>query len=126
MKRSVWATAGLLLVTGCAGEPSTRPAAVPTGPPEVRLDIVADHTREFDVDVPSRAAGSQEEFAAAAYITGHLQQAGYVVRLDGVPVADLVRSTNVVALSDVDPKVVVAIPYDTGPSEGGGAEVGLF
>jgi hypothetical protein len=65
-----------------------------------------------------RVAGSQGELAAATYILGHLQQVGYIVLLDAVPVSDLVRSTNVVARppSGADPEFVVAVPYDA-PSD---------
>ncbi len=77
------------------------------------------HADQFEQDVPVRPPGSQEEFAAATYITGHLQQAGYVVRLDSVPVANTVRSSNVVALppSGQPPRIVVAVSYGTDPTE---------
>ncbi len=76
------------------------------------------HAQQFDEDLPDRRAGSEEEFAAATYITAHLQQAGYVVEFDAVPVANTVRSTNVLALppSTNDPDHVVAVAYDAGGS----------
>lgn len=74
------------------------------------------HARQFDEQVPDRPAGSQEEQIASTYILGHLQQAGYVVRLEAIPVADLIRSTAVIALPPGgEAEVVVAVPYDTGP-----------
>jgi hypothetical protein len=102
----------------CSSDGAARPQSGPTGPPEVRLEVVRRHAEQFTDDVPQRRAGSQEELAAATYITGHLQQAGYVVLLDAVPVKDLVRSTNVVARppSGADPKVVVAVPYGSSPA----------
>lgn len=120
--------AGSLLGASCSsGDPL--PAVEATGPPEVRADVVARHAEQFDTDIPIRPAGSQEELAAATYISGHLQLAGYVVFLDGVPVRDLVRSTNVVARppSSEAPSVVVVVPYDTSeefPTDG--PALGLF
>ena len=117
----------LLLATACF--PSReRPAADPSqvGPPSVRSDVVADHAEQFDVDIGPRPAGSQQEFAAATYITGHLQQAGYIMRLDAVPVADTVRSTNVIALAPSgSTDVLIAIDYDTEPGLKAGFGTGL-
>lgn len=99
------------------------------GPPVVRMDVVEQHADQFDTDVPQRLAGSQEEQAAASYITGTLQQNGYFVRLDAVPVADLVRSTNVMAApaGASEPEVVVVMPYSTGPVHASsGLALGLF
>ncbi len=76
-----------------------------------------------------RVAGSQEELAASAYIVAHLTDAGYVSRLDAVPVEDAVRSTNVVALppSGREPKAMVVVAYDsTGGSPPGGAAIGVW
>lgn len=119
----------LVLLGACTGDGDARPRSSPTGPPDIRIDVVRDHADQFAVDLPDRRAGSQEELAAATYITGHLQQAGYVVLLDAVPVRDLVRSTNVVARppSGADPDVVVAVPYDTSPEAPDYSEaLGLF
>lgn len=91
--------------------------------------MVARHGEEFDGDLSERDAGSQKEFAAASYLTGHLQQAGYAVKLDPVPVGDLVRSTNVVALPPGGEPItaVVAIPYDNTPNvPPQGQDLGLF
>lgn len=91
--------------------------------------MVERHGSQFDVEVPERRPGSQQEAAAGSYILGHLQLAGYTPYLDGVPVKDQVRSTNVVALppSGVAPEVVVAVAYDTGVGgQPGGYYVGLF
>lgn len=75
-----------------------------------------------------RDPGSQEELAAASYILGHLQQAGYVPLLDSVPVGNLVESTNVVALP-VDggaPKTLVAVAYGSAGAASGGDAIGVF
>lgn len=107
----------ILPTAACGGEqvPFERPEV--SGPPEVRLDVVLDHARQFASDVPSRPAGSGEEQAAAAYILGILQQNGYFARLDAVPVEDLVRSTNVVAqpAGGGEAEAMVVVPYGTGP-----------
>jgi hypothetical protein len=95
----------------------------------VRQPLVARHAREFDRDLARRPAGSQEEEAAAAYLLAHLQHSGYVARLEPVPVANTVNSTDVIALppSGRDPEVVVAVPYDTAQQAApGGAALGLF
>lgn len=100
-----------------------------SGPPRVRVDVVARHAAELDEgELASRAAGSQQEEAAAAYVLGHLQQAGYGARLEGVPVANTVTSTDVLAVpAGGAPRVVVAVPYDTGVrTDPTGAAVGLF
>jgi hypothetical protein len=104
-------------------------APTPSGPPEVQLDVVARHAEQFDVDLPDRGAGSQEELAAGSYILGHLQLAGFFPYLDGVPVGDQVRSTNVVALppSGAEPRYLVTIAYDTGARhDDRGRYIGLF
>jgi hypothetical protein len=113
---------------GSAEPPETQPAPA-EGPAEIVLNTVEQHARQFDDDLPVREAGSQQEFAAATYLTGHLQQAGYAVRLESVPVGDLVRSTDVVALppGGDDPVAVVVVPYDTAanlPPQG--EDLGLF
>lgn len=86
------------------------------------------HAEQFDEDLGPRPAGSQEEFLAATYILGHLQQAGYVPLLDAVPVGNLVRSTNVVAPPPAGktPVFVVAVAYDAGPNDSSGDEIGTF
>jgi hypothetical protein len=131
--RSLVACAALVVVTGVGGcgsaEPPETRVTPPTGPAEIVLDTVDQHARQFNDDLPVREAGSQQEFAAATYLTGHLQQAGYAVRLESVPVGDLVRSTDVVALppSGDGPLAVVVVPYDTAanlPPQG--EDLGLF
>lgn len=121
--RSFVLICSLLLLSACGSE--TEPFETPdvSGPSTIQMDVARRHAEQFDTDVPSRPAGSQEEQAAAAYITGHLQQNGYFVRLDGVPVADVVRSTNIIAqpAGAPVPQVVLVLPYDTregGPSDG--------
>src|SRR5688572_23168853 len=78
----------LLLLTSCVLGGADRPAPSfsPEGPPEIQADVIARHAEQFESDLAERAPGSQEEFAAATYMTAHLQRAGYVVRLESVPV----------------------------------------
>jgi len=95
----------------------------------VRLATVEQHDRQFAHDAPERPAGSQAEGIAATYLLGHLQQAGYLVRLENVPVEDLVRSSNVTALPPDGgaATLIVAVAYDTPPSEAAGGEaIGTF
>jgi hypothetical protein len=104
----------VLLTTSCAST-SSGEIPEPSGPPDIQFDLVRQHAEQFDVDLPDRPPGSQHELAAASYILGHLQLAGYGARLDRVPVADTLNSTNVVAYppSGADPLFLVALPYDT-------------
>lgn len=93
------------------------------------MDVINRHAAEFADEVPRRPAGSQQEQIAATYILGHLQQAGYPARLDGVPVGDLVRSTNVIAVprGGAEPRYLVAVAYDTPEDESvSAASVGVF
>jgi hypothetical protein len=120
----------LVTLTACVRH-TTATGGLPTpeGPPEIRYDVVRQHALQFDVDIPDRPPGSQHELAAASYILGHLQLAGYSPRLDSVPVKDAVNSTNVVAFppNGSKPKFLVTIPYDTGdPTVQKGHELGLF
>jgi len=99
------------------------------GPPTVEVDVIDRHAAEFADEVPRRPAGSQQEQIAATYILGHLQQAGYPARLDGVPVGDLVRSTNVIAVprGGAEPRYLVAVAYDTPEDESVSAvSIGVF
>jgi hypothetical protein len=87
------------------------------------------HATQLDEEIGERPAGSQREFLASTYVLGHLQTAGYVARLDPIPVGDLVRSTSVIALppDGAAPEVVVVVAYDTPPDEPvGGTSVGFF
>ena len=124
--------AATALAAGCTGSaPDDRAAGGRDagGPAEVRVEVVDEHARQFDEDLADRRAGSQQEFAAATYITAHLQDAGYRVALKSVPFEDLVRSTNVVALppGGADPSAVVTVAYDTTESSPPlGREIGLF
>jgi hypothetical protein len=98
----------------------------------VQPDILEKHAGQFDVDLPDRVAGSDEELAASTYILGTLQRAGYTVRLDPVPVGNLVNSSNVIALppSGDDPAYMVVVPYDVNPTKSArepfGRALGLF
>jgi hypothetical protein len=109
------AAASCVLVAGCGSGGSGAAAPEPSGPPSVQPAVVSEHADQFDDSLAERPAGSQQEFAAATYILGHLQSAGYVPLLDPVPVEDTVRSTNVVAAPPrgKDVEVVVAVAYDT-------------
>lgn len=122
---------GAMLVSCTTGGGADDDGAAPEaeGPPEVRLEVVDEHARQFDDELADREAGTQQEFAAATYITAHLQQAGYDVALRSVPFKDLVRSTNVVALppSGDEPSTVVTVAYDTTASSPElGRDIGLF
>jgi hypothetical protein len=129
----MWFRAFLLVILAGAacstlpeGQRSTKPVA---GPPAVEQETVERHAAQFDEEEPVRPAGSQEELAASAYIVAHLTDAGYVSRLDAVPVKDLVRSTNVVALppGGADPAVLVAVAYDSSPdAPRGGLAIGVW
>jgi hypothetical protein len=133
MKPGIRRRAALVLVavlaSACTGGAGDAELAKATGPPKVDLEAVVRHAEQFDTQIPIRLAGSQEEEIASSYLLAHMQQAGYLVRLDGVPVKDLVNSTNVIAPppSGADPTTVVAVAYDTtreDPSDG--ALLGLW
>jgi len=131
MRSLLTALVALVALTSCAssGTPGGN-AAAPLGPSTIQYEIVRQHARQFDVDVPDRPPGSQHEVAAASYILGHLQLAGFSPRLDRVPVADTINSTNVFAYppNGSEPEFLVAVSYDT-PASGRvqqGTEIGLF
>jgi hypothetical protein len=124
----LWVTVAAAILASCSPARTPVPAPAPSGPPEVEAAAALGHARELARELGARAPGSQEEQAASVYVTAHLQQAGYAVFLDGVPVEDLVRSTNVVARPPAGgaPEVVVVAPYGTPPEESdGGAAAGL-
>ncbi|MGI8942446.1 MAG: hypothetical protein ACR2H7_11245 [Actinomycetota bacterium] len=112
-----------------SGSPSDFTPPEAPGPPTAEVDVINRHAAEFADEVPRRPAGSQQEQIAATYILGHLQQAGYPARLDGVPVGDLVRSTNVIAVprGGAEPHYLVAVAYDTPEDESVSAvSLGVF
>ena len=120
----------MIVLAACStipeGQRSTRD---PKGPPAIDGSTVERHASQLDEEQPERPAGSQEELAASAYLVAHLADAGYVTRLDAVPVKDLVRSTNAVGLppSGADPSALVTVGYDTAPGAGpAGAAVGFW
>lgn len=118
-----------LLVAAACGGPTSRPSEVdPTGPPTVRPDVVADHAQQLDEELADRPGGSQREQATSQYVLGHLQLAGYFVQLDAVPVANLVESTNLVALppNGEEPETVVTVAYDADERSKTGEAVGVF
>lgn len=105
-----------LALSACAGDTTGSPGPAASGGPEVSVALVEKHAAEFDAEVPARYPGTDEEFAAASYVLGHLQLAGYGTFLDAVPVENLVRSTNVVAFpSSGDPVRLVVVDYGTAP-----------
>ncbi len=129
MTRTLVVLSFVVCIAGCDGDGAPRPLSSPSGPPAIEADAVARHARQFEDDLPQRPAGSQQEFAAATYITAHLQQAGYVVELDPVPVEDLVRSSNVMALPPGGGRaeIVVTVGYDTGPRDlATSSSIGVF
>ena len=130
MPRHLAALCAAVLLAACVPSATTTDAPASEGPPEISYELVRKHDQQFDVDVPDRPPGSQHETAAASYILGHLQLAGFSPRLDRVPVADTRNSTNVVAYppSGAEPEFLVAVSYDTPPSgrQQQGRELGLF
>jgi hypothetical protein len=86
------------------------------GDPRATLELAG---RLDDDELRRRPAGSRPESLAGTYLLGHLHGSGYATVLDPVPVADLVRSTNIVAVAPAGPapSVVVVTPYDT-PEQG--------
>jgi hypothetical protein len=92
------------------------------GPPAVQPAVVQQRARWFDRNDPVRVAGSQEELVASSYLLARLEQAGYLVNLDPVPVGNLLHSTNVIALPPSGRVAIVVIAdYDTSssvPSDG--------
>lgn len=128
--RVLFACLALVALGACSpSESGGAPRPQPSGPPIPEASVIDDHAAQFADEVALRPAGSQQEEIAAAYILGHLQQAGYPARLDGVPVGDLVRSTNVIAVppQGEEPRFLIAVPYDTPPGEAMDAHaIGVF
>ena len=119
MKTLALLAAVSVLALGCSSAPPSDTTPEPPGPPEVRPAAIERHAAQFADELPERPPGSNEEQVAASYILGFLQQAGYPGRLDGVPFADLVRSTNVIGTppDGGPPEYVVAVPYSTPPGQ---------
>ncbi|HEV2757094.1 MAG TPA: M28 family peptidase [Actinomycetota bacterium] len=124
------ALALLLLGAACSTLPEGQRSDAPvTGPPEIEPATIERHAAQFDEEEPVREPGSQQELAASAYIVAHVTDAGYVFRLDAVPVRDLVRSTNVVALppGGEEAGTIVVAGYDsTETSEPNGHAIGVW
>jgi hypothetical protein len=99
-----------------------------TGPPRVQTAAVRQRAHWFDANDPSRVAGSQQELVASSYLLARLEQAGYLVDLDPVPVGNLLHSTNVIALPPSgQAHAVVVVDYDTSASvPSDGAAIGTF
>jgi len=119
-----------IMLIGCSTTTPSRDSDVePPGPPDVRPEAIEQHATQFADELPERPPGGNEEQVAASYILGFLQQAGYPGRLDGVPVADLVRSTNVIGTPPrgAKPEYLVAVPFGTPPNEALDAHsIGVF
>jgi len=119
-----------IVVIGCStSTPSGGPLVEPPGPPDARPEVIERHATQFADEFPERPPGGNEEQVAASYILGFLQHAGYPGRLDGVPVADLVRSTNVIGTPPrgAAPEYLVAVPYGTPPNDALDAHsIGVF
>lgn len=126
-----FACCGLLLLGACTSGnvKEFKPPDV-EGPAEVQPEVVTEHADSFDRgEFKLRLAGSEQEQGAASYILGVLQQNGYFVRLESVPVADLFRSTNVIAqpASGDVPNAMVVLPYSNSPEvPSNGVALGLF
>lgn len=123
-------TLALLLLASCQRDRGAVELPPPEGPPSFQTDLALRHADQFEgAELRDRPAGSQQEQGAAVYILGVLQRHGYIVRLDGVPVRNLVTSTNVIASSPRGdaPEVVVVVSYDSPAGGDGDAEaLGLF
>ncbi|MDQ3987095.1 MAG: hypothetical protein M3280_11450 [Actinomycetota bacterium] len=123
------AASALVGVIACSsGELRPSPIA-PSGPPRIDTTVVDRHARQFDSELADRPAGSQREQGASQYLLGHLQRAGYPVRLEGVPVANLVRSTNLLGQPPrgETPIAIVACAYDGLPQQDDwGHTIGTF
>jgi hypothetical protein len=125
-------TAAVGLILGLAACSSGNPGpsrADPSGPPEVKLEFVDRHARQLDAELAHRPAGSQQEQVASQYLLGHLQRAGYPVRLEAVPVANLVESTNLLAFppSGEEPNTIVTVAFDARESDDPqGHSIGVF
>lgn len=129
MRTSFLAALASLALTGCIATAERFETQEVRGPARVEMETVLAHAEQFDTEVADRPAGSQNEQIAASYITGTLQQNGYLVRLESVPVGDLVRSSTLIGApaGATEPDVAVIVPYGSGPGRpGNGIEVGLF
>jgi len=119
-----------ILALGCSPAPSPKSTSSEApGPPNARPDVIERHATQFADELPERPPGGNEEQVAASYILGFLQQARYPGRLDGVPVADLIRSTNVIGTppTGATPEYLVAVPYGTPPNEAlDASSIGVF
>lgn len=129
-RRALWAALALLSLASCQQERAAVELPAAEGPRNFQPEIAFRHGAQFEgEELRERLAGSQQEQGAAVYILGVLQRNGYVVRLDGVPVRNLVTSTNVIATSPAQegPEAIVVVPYDTAPGVvGDGHALGLF
>ncbi len=132
--RAVWELrwARLILcacaLAGCSSEGIGPSGVDPSGPPEIEVGLVERHAEQLDEELGDRPAGSQREQVASQYVLGHLQRAGYPVRLEAVPVANLVDSTNLLALppGGESPTTIVTVAYDAFAGERAGESVGVF
>lgn len=117
-----------LLMTTCSPRTVSPSRPARTGPSSIRMDVVKQWGRWFDLRDPHRSAGTDGELVASSYLLGRLEQAGYLVRLDPVPVGNLLHSTNVIAEPPSGtPSIVVVVSYDTGSSApSDGLALGMF
>jgi hypothetical protein len=90
--------------------------------------VVQQRAHWFDRNDPVRVAGSQQELVASSYLLARLEEAGYVVSLDPVPVGNLLHSTNVIGLPPSgEAATVVIVDYDTSSATpSGGVALGTF
>ncbi|MDP9233230.1 MAG: hypothetical protein M3P01_01605 [Actinomycetota bacterium] len=121
-------TAAAALLSGCSRGTVTEGPPPVTGPPRVQIAAIRERAHWFDANDPSRVAGSQQELVASSYLLARLEQAGYLVDLDPVPVGNLLHSTNVIALPPSGKAAtVVVVDYDTSASApSDGAAIGTF
>lgn len=120
--------AAAVLMTACTPRSDRTGPPPRTGPPKIQTASVHQRARWFDGNDPLRPAGSQQELVAGSYLLARLEEAGYLVNLDPVPVGNLLHSTNVIALPPSgNAAVVVIVDYDTSPSvPSDGAALGTF
>jgi hypothetical protein len=122
------------MVLAAVSLPACAPRSVRTGPPpalgppRVQPAVVQQRARWFDRNDPTRVAGSQQELVAGSYLLARLEEAGYLVNLDPVPVGNLLHSTNVIAVPPSGHAAIVVVAgYDTSPSApSDGAALGTF
>jgi hypothetical protein len=117
-----------LFLSGCSQRTVNEGPPPVAGPPRIQPATIRARAHWFDSTDPNRIAGSQQELVASSYLLARLEQAGYLVNLDPVPVGNLLHSTNVIAQPPSGRvHTVVVVDYDTSASvRSDGAAIGTF